>query len=185
MKDRYRGHGAAAWRPRADSWAGCLPVFDLNKMDMPLSWKEMARVTDLGSRCSGLSAECSLLPHRPPLLLNEYWELVFVAGTISIAPGRLEVSLWILRSCKARRSTLPMSMEARHAPRGPLLIPQRRILLAILWRSVTIFDMPWWNLYILKGWEGHCLAPHKGGVVDWKRWHGPERVTLLVMACGT
>eukprot|EP00983_Pelagomonas_calceolata_P017390 545338-Pelagomonas_calceolata.AAC.1 len=32
-------------------------------------------------------------------------------------------------------------MEARPAPRGPLLIPVRRILLAILWRSVTMFDM--------------------------------------------
>eukprot|EP00983_Pelagomonas_calceolata_P019322 607344-Pelagomonas_calceolata.AAC.1 len=32
-------------------------------------------------------------------------------------------------------------MEARPAPRGPLLILLRRILLAILWRSVTTFDM--------------------------------------------
>eukprot|EP00983_Pelagomonas_calceolata_P012851 410784-Pelagomonas_calceolata.AAC.1 len=41
----------------------------------------------------------------------------------------------ICRFCKARRSVLPMSMEARPAPKGPLLTPLRRILLAMLWRS--------------------------------------------------
>eukprot|EP00983_Pelagomonas_calceolata_P127754 1161442-Pelagomonas_calceolata.AAC.2 len=44
-------------------------------------------------------------------------------------------------SCKARQPALPMSMEARPAPKGPLLIPLIRILPAILWRSVIIFDM--------------------------------------------
>eukprot|EP00983_Pelagomonas_calceolata_P010893 352721-Pelagomonas_calceolata.AAC.1 len=47
----------------------------------------------------------------------------------------------ICRLRKARRSALPMSMEARSTPRGPLLTDLRRILLAILWRLVTIFDM--------------------------------------------
>eukprot|EP00983_Pelagomonas_calceolata_P026496 831906-Pelagomonas_calceolata.AAC.1 len=44
----------------------------------------------------------------------------------------------ICRFCKARRSALPMPMEERPAPRGPLLITLRRIQLAILWRSVTM-----------------------------------------------
>eukprot|EP00983_Pelagomonas_calceolata_P057908 1145267-Pelagomonas_calceolata.AAC.1 len=37
---------------------------------------------------------------------------------------------------------MPMSTEASPAPRGPLLTPLRRILLAILWRSVTIMAHP-------------------------------------------
>eukprot|EP00983_Pelagomonas_calceolata_P071734 1151380-Pelagomonas_calceolata.AAC.1 len=32
---------------------GVFTVFDLHKMDVPLFWKELARVTDLGSRWSG------------------------------------------------------------------------------------------------------------------------------------
>eukprot|EP00983_Pelagomonas_calceolata_P026497 831907-Pelagomonas_calceolata.AAC.1 len=52
----------------------------------------------------------------------------------------------ICRFCEARRSALPMSMEARPAPKGPLLIQLlrvlvRRTLLAIMWRAVNIFDM--------------------------------------------
>eukprot|EP00983_Pelagomonas_calceolata_P050408 1141960-Pelagomonas_calceolata.AAC.6 len=46
----------------------------------------------------------------------------------------------ICRFCRARRSALPMSMEARPAPRGPLLTPLR-IMLAKLWCSVTIIYM--------------------------------------------
>eukprot|EP00983_Pelagomonas_calceolata_P051467 1142424-Pelagomonas_calceolata.AAC.7 len=46
----------------------------------------------------------------------------------------------ICRSCKARRSALPMSMGARPAPRWPLLIALRSILQGILCRSVNIFD---------------------------------------------
>eukprot|EP00983_Pelagomonas_calceolata_P029531 925247-Pelagomonas_calceolata.AAC.1 len=45
-----RGCGAVAWRPQADSWAGCVfTVLDLHKVDVPLFWKELARVADLGS----------------------------------------------------------------------------------------------------------------------------------------
>eukprot|EP00983_Pelagomonas_calceolata_P077622 1153937-Pelagomonas_calceolata.AAC.1 len=50
-------------------------------------------------------------------------------------------------------------MEARPAPRGPLLKPLKRILLAILWSSVTIFDT-------LKAYKGHCLATHTGDIVS-------------------
>eukprot|EP00983_Pelagomonas_calceolata_P014931 474290-Pelagomonas_calceolata.AAC.1 len=59
-----------------------------------------------------------------------------------MASGRLEVRLCLSgkrrgkmnlgRFCRARRSALPMSMEARPAPNGPLLTPLRRILLAML-----------------------------------------------------
>eukprot|EP00983_Pelagomonas_calceolata_P076791 1153571-Pelagomonas_calceolata.AAC.3 len=73
-------------------------------------------------------AECSLFPPPPPLLLNEYRELVLgtlFIGTTNTASGRLEGSAGSVRKGsadsvlqKARRSALPMSMEARPAPRG-------------------------------------------------------------------
>eukprot|EP00983_Pelagomonas_calceolata_P049044 1141322-Pelagomonas_calceolata.AAC.2 len=43
-------------RRRKNQWrsgAGVFTVFGLHEMDVPLSWKELARVTDLGSRQSG------------------------------------------------------------------------------------------------------------------------------------
>eukprot|EP00983_Pelagomonas_calceolata_P030175 945694-Pelagomonas_calceolata.AAC.1 len=63
-------------------------------MDVPLSWKELTRMTSLGSGWSGCGwRECSLSPPRPPQLLNGYRELVIGAlflGTTKIASGRLE-----------------------------------------------------------------------------------------------
>eukprot|EP00983_Pelagomonas_calceolata_P074181 1152448-Pelagomonas_calceolata.AAC.6 len=53
LKDCDRGHGTAAWRPQADSWAWCPTGYDLCKLDAPLFWKELARVTDFKSRWSG------------------------------------------------------------------------------------------------------------------------------------
>eukprot|EP00983_Pelagomonas_calceolata_P076888 1153614-Pelagomonas_calceolata.AAC.2 len=53
LKDRDRGCGAVAWRQQADSWPGIFTVFDLHEMDVPLFWKELTRVTNLGSRWSG------------------------------------------------------------------------------------------------------------------------------------
>eukprot|EP00983_Pelagomonas_calceolata_P025428 798883-Pelagomonas_calceolata.AAC.1 len=65
-------------------------------MDVPLFWKELTKITDLGRRWSGCAgAECSLFPPRPPLLPNKYRELVFgnlFIGTTKIASGRLEGS---------------------------------------------------------------------------------------------
>eukprot|EP00983_Pelagomonas_calceolata_P036110 1129418-Pelagomonas_calceolata.AAC.1 len=60
-------------------------------------------------------------------------------------------------------------MEARPAPRGPLLTPLRRILLTIMWCSVTtgMAYLAWWSVYILKEYEEHCLAPHRGDIVGW------------------
>eukprot|EP00983_Pelagomonas_calceolata_P040448 1137619-Pelagomonas_calceolata.AAC.7 len=71
-------------------------------MEMPPFWKELARVTDLGSLEAGgvtvPGTECSLFPPRPPLLLNRYRELVvgtIFIGTDTIASGRLEVSHYL------------------------------------------------------------------------------------------
>eukprot|EP00983_Pelagomonas_calceolata_P097565 1158263-Pelagomonas_calceolata.AAC.10 len=52
-------------------------------------------------------------------------------------------------------------MEARPAPKGPLLIPLRRILLAILWHSVTIMASG--------HYEAHCmlLVEKKTCAVSW------------------
>eukprot|EP00983_Pelagomonas_calceolata_P077178 1153759-Pelagomonas_calceolata.AAC.1 len=67
--------------------------------------------------------ECFQFPPGPPLLLDEYRELVLgtlFIGTTKIASGRLESlrsSEKFCRFCKARRSELPMSMEASPAPR--------------------------------------------------------------------
>eukprot|EP00983_Pelagomonas_calceolata_P083914 1156255-Pelagomonas_calceolata.AAC.1 len=70
--------------------------------------------------------ECSLFPLRPPLLLNGATrrEPLFVRETMrENVLGRVLVveCSGICRFCKARQSALPMSMEARTAPRGPLL----------------------------------------------------------------
>eukprot|EP00983_Pelagomonas_calceolata_P031399 985040-Pelagomonas_calceolata.AAC.1 len=72
-------------------------------MDVPLSWKELTRVTDRPSKVTlevgGVAvagAGCSLFPPRPLLLLNGYRESVLgtlFIGTIKIAPGRPEMSL--------------------------------------------------------------------------------------------
>eukprot|EP00983_Pelagomonas_calceolata_P076618 1153484-Pelagomonas_calceolata.AAC.1 len=53
-----RDHGAAARRPQADSWTGCLYSHSqirylTSTMDVSLFWKELVRVTDLGCRWSG------------------------------------------------------------------------------------------------------------------------------------
>eukprot|EP00983_Pelagomonas_calceolata_P072983 1151960-Pelagomonas_calceolata.AAC.2 len=53
MEDGDIDHGAAGWRRQADSGPGVFIIFDLHKMDVSLSWKELTRVTDLGSRWSG------------------------------------------------------------------------------------------------------------------------------------
>eukprot|EP00983_Pelagomonas_calceolata_P112912 1159934-Pelagomonas_calceolata.AAC.1 len=122
---------------------------DFHKIDVPLFWKELARdhlatwwtletiVVDVAG------AEHSLFPPCPPQLLNEYQELVlgtlFIVTTC-IAPGRRE-PLFGQGFGGLRQSALPMSIEARPDPRGLLLMPLSRILLAILGHSVTMFDM--------------------------------------------
>eukprot|EP00983_Pelagomonas_calceolata_P058830 1145648-Pelagomonas_calceolata.AAC.1 len=76
-------------------------------MDVPLFWKELTRVEDLGSSWSGCG---SLFPLRPPLLLNGYREFVLgtlFIGTIKVASGRLGVSLclsgkWQGKMCLGR-----------------------------------------------------------------------------------
>jgi len=50
LKDGNRGHSAAAWELKLILGPGVFTVFDLHKMEVPLAWKEPARVTDLGSR---------------------------------------------------------------------------------------------------------------------------------------
>eukprot|EP00983_Pelagomonas_calceolata_P014567 463023-Pelagomonas_calceolata.AAC.1 len=52
-------------------------------------------------------------------------------------------------------------MEARPAPKGPLLTPLRRILLAILWRSVTTFDMVE-CLHSERMWRALSGSPQRG-----------------------
>eukprot|EP00983_Pelagomonas_calceolata_P031451 986537-Pelagomonas_calceolata.AAC.2 len=69
LEDGGKFRDAAAWRPQAGSWAGVFNILDLQKMDMPLFWEELARMTDLGSR-GVAGADGSLFPLRPPLLLN-------------------------------------------------------------------------------------------------------------------
>eukprot|EP00983_Pelagomonas_calceolata_P063828 1147886-Pelagomonas_calceolata.AAC.3 len=83
---------------------------------------------------------------------------------------------------KARRPALPTSMEARPAPRVPLLILLRRILLAIMWRSVTIFDMV---ESLNPGRMGPCaIFEHALFHFEWKCWYGPEGVADLLVDCG-
>eukprot|EP00983_Pelagomonas_calceolata_P074841 1152725-Pelagomonas_calceolata.AAC.2 len=63
---------------------------------------------------------------RSEILLSEKarWK-IYLGRVLCVECARV---YWF---CKARRSALPMSMGARPALRGPLLIASRRILLAI------------------------------------------------------
>eukprot|EP00983_Pelagomonas_calceolata_P069333 1150331-Pelagomonas_calceolata.AAC.2 len=62
LKDGNLDRGAAAWRPPADSWAGCLH-----------------------SGVAVAGAECSLFPPWPPLPQNRYLELVLQGEAICAA----------------------------------------------------------------------------------------------------
>eukprot|EP00983_Pelagomonas_calceolata_P106673 1159258-Pelagomonas_calceolata.AAC.11 len=70
-------------------------------MDVPLLWKELARMSDLGRRGSGLAgAECCLFFLRAPLLFDGYLDsflgTVFI-GTTKIASGMLFIYMELRR----------------------------------------------------------------------------------------
>eukprot|EP00983_Pelagomonas_calceolata_P109429 1159556-Pelagomonas_calceolata.AAC.1 len=64
------GHGTAALRPQMILGPGVYTVFDLHKMDVPLFWKELAKVTDLGSRWTCCRWRWTLPVPPPPTPLS-------------------------------------------------------------------------------------------------------------------
>eukprot|EP00983_Pelagomonas_calceolata_P057507 1145097-Pelagomonas_calceolata.AAC.1 len=81
--------------------------------DVPLFWKELARVTDYGSRWNDCSWHKMLpVPSVPP---NNSQRISGTGPWHSI--GTAKMGQGICRFCEARWSALPISMEARPAPR--------------------------------------------------------------------
>eukprot|EP00983_Pelagomonas_calceolata_P048926 1141278-Pelagomonas_calceolata.AAC.2 len=105
---------------------GLFSVFDLHKMNVSMSWRELARARALeAGGVAVVGAGCSLLPPCPPILLNGYRELVIgtlFIGTTYSASGRLKVSL-----CLPGIKGLPLFDNCRkdlvRTPRSATCVP--------------------------------------------------------------